>query len=67
LIALSPLVPAVASAAWTPVAVLIAVGAKRIFVGRYVPERVPVWGGRYFRTWIMRQVIRIVPCSRTGC
>lgn len=44
-----------------PVTVLIAVLAKKVLVGSYVVESVPVWSGRAVRMWMVRQVARLVP------
>ena len=58
---LSPLLLFAALAAYTPVAVLIAVLVKRILIGRYRPLRAPAWGSFYVRNWMVQQTVRIVP------
>ncbi|MFD7026586.1 amino acid adenylation domain-containing protein [Streptomyces sp. NPDC059917] len=44
-----------------PPALLLAVAAKRLLVGRYVAETVPAWSGRAMRMWAVRQTVRLVP------
>ncbi len=51
----------VVSLVLTPLSVAIAVGAKKILIGRYTPTRSPVWSGFYFRMWIVRQFMRFIP------
>jgi non-ribosomal peptide synthetase-like protein len=61
LILLAPIALGVLGALWSPVSVLIAVAAKKILIGRYVPTRAPVWSGLYTRMWIVRHLMRFVP------
>jgi len=58
---LSPLLLFATLVAYTPVAVLVAVLAKRLLIGRYRPLRAPVLGSFYVRNWIVQQTVRIVP------
>ncbi len=51
----------VALAAYTLFAVTAAVGAKRLLIGRYRPQRVPVWSGLYVRHWIVQRMVRLAP------
>lgn len=44
-----------------PVTALITVLAKKVLIGSYVAESVPVWSGRAVRMWMVRQVARLVP------
>ncbi len=46
---------------YCPISILAAVAIKRILIGRYQPQRVPVWSNFYIRNWIVQQVVRIVP------
>jgi non-ribosomal peptide synthetase-like protein len=50
-----------ALAAYTPVAVLLAVLVKRLLIGRYRPLRAPVWGGFYVRNWMVQRAVHLVP------
>lgn len=61
LLLLSPLLFFVAMAAYTPVAVLVAAVVKRVLIGRYRPQRAPVWGSFYVRNWMVQQAVRMVP------
>ncbi|MGA9770614.1 MAG: amino acid adenylation domain-containing protein [Blastocatellia bacterium] len=58
---LGPLILLLALTIYTPVAVLLAVGIKRVLIGRYRALRAPVWGNFYVRNWIVQQAVRIVP------
>ena len=58
---LSPLLFYVGVAAWAPIAIAIAVFAKRCLIGPYRPLRAPVWGSFYVRNWIVQQTARTVP------
>ena len=58
---LSPIILFAALAAYTPIAVLAVALAKRVLIGRYRPQRAPVWGSFYVRNWIVQQTVRIVP------
>ncbi len=51
----------VVSLVFLPLSVAIAIGAKRILIGKYTPTRVPVWSGFYFRMWMVRQFMRFIP------
>ena len=44
-----------------PLSVAVAVGAKRIIIGKYKPTRAPVWSNFYFRIWMVRHFMRFVP------
>ncbi|MFD7026603.1 AMP-binding protein [Streptomyces sp. NPDC059917] len=44
-----------------PVAILIAVLAKKALIGAYRAETLPVRSGRAVRMWMVRQLVRIVP------
>ena len=46
---------------YAPLALLIAVAAKRLLVGRYQAVRAPVWGGLYLRNWLVQRCVRLVP------
>jgi non-ribosomal peptide synthetase-like protein len=46
---------------FAPVGVLLAVGAKKLLIGRYRMEEVPAWSSRAVRMWMVRQVARLVP------
>ena len=47
--------------AYTPVSIALAVGFKRLLIGRYRPGREPVWGWFYLRHWTVLQMVRRVP------
>jgi non-ribosomal peptide synthetase-like protein len=61
LIVLLPLALLVVGFGWTPVAVFLAVRAKRLLIGKFRPMRVPVWSGFHLRLWIVRHLLRFVP------
>ncbi|MFJ9785646.1 amino acid adenylation domain-containing protein [Amycolatopsis sp. NPDC101161] len=61
LIVLLPIAALVAGFGWTPVAVFLAVRAKRVLIGKFEPTRVPVWSGFHLRLWIVRHLLRFVP------
>jgi len=63
MILLAPALGLAAFAAYTPCAVLAAVAAKRLLIGRYQPLRAPVWGSFYLRHWVVLQAVRLVPWS----
>jgi non-ribosomal peptide synthetase-like protein len=58
---LSPLVLMAAAGIYTFAAVTVAVGVKRLLIGRYRAMRIPVWSGLYLRHWMVQQTARIVP------
>ena len=47
--------------AWTLVAALLTVTAKRLLIGRYTAGRHPYLGSRYVRHWIVSQFARSLP------
>jgi non-ribosomal peptide synthetase-like protein len=63
LILLLAVAGAVARPVITPVSIGFAVLAKRVLIGRYTPDRVPVWSARYVRMWLVHQLVRVVPWS----
>ncbi len=58
---LAPLLSLAALVAYAPVALMFAVVAKRVLIGRYRPMRVPVWGSFYVRNWMVQRAVRAVP------
>jgi non-ribosomal peptide synthetase-like protein len=58
---LSPLFYLAGLLAYTVATVALAVGVKKLLIGRYQPLRAPVWGDFYVRNWMMQQVVRLVP------
>lgn len=58
---LGPLLLVAGFVIYTPLAVLLAAGVKKILIGRYRPLREPVWGSFYVRNWMVQQVVRLVP------
>ena len=46
---------------YTPISIALAVGFKRLLIGRYRPGREPVWGSFYLRHWTVLQMVRRVP------
>ena len=58
---LAPALGLAALALYTPSALLVAVAAKRLLIGRYRPTRAPVWGSFYLRHWVVLQTVRLVP------
>jgi non-ribosomal peptide synthetase-like protein len=63
LILLLPVVAGVARPVFAPVSIGFAVLAKKVLIGRYAPDRIPVWSGRYVRMWLVGQLVRVVPWS----
>lgn len=61
LLLLSPLVLALALVAYTVLTVGFAARLKRLLIGRYVPQRAPVWGSLYVRNWIVQHAVRGIP------
>ncbi len=61
MILLAPALGLAALAVYTPCAVLAAVAAKRVLIGRYEPQRTPVWSSFYLRHWTVLQTVRLVP------
>jgi non-ribosomal peptide synthetase-like protein len=61
LILLAPVLSFAVTIVYAPCAVLVAVLAKRLLIGRYRPLREPVWGGFYVRNWMVQQAVRVVP------
>jgi non-ribosomal peptide synthetase-like protein len=58
---LAPLFGLAGLALFVPFSVALAVAAKRSLIGRYRPQRAPVWGGFYVRNWIVQHTVRLVP------
>ncbi|MBW7932171.1 MAG: amino acid adenylation domain-containing protein [Gemmatimonadaceae bacterium] len=48
---------------WAPLAVTLAVAAKRRLVGTYTPTRVRVWSRAYLPHWFVQQAVKAVPWS----
>jgi len=48
-------------ALWLPVAFLLAVGTKKLLIGRYTAGRTPYLGSLYVRHWIVQRVVSLVP------
>ncbi len=60
-ILLAPILSAVAFALYVAISGLVAVMTKRLLIGRYRPQRSPIWSGFYIRHWIVQQTARLVP------
>ena len=60
-ILLAPMFAILSFMIYTPLALGAAVLAKRLLIGRYTPLRAPVWGGFYLRSWIVQQMVRLIP------
>ena len=58
---LGPILGLLAITAVTPIAVGLAAAVKWTLIGRYRPQRTPVWGSFYVRHWIVQQVLHFVP------
>lgn len=58
---LAPAAVMLLALAWAPVAVLLAVLAKRVLIGRYAAMRAPVWGPFYLRHWLVQQSVKSIP------
>jgi non-ribosomal peptide synthetase-like protein len=43
--------------------VLVPIALKWILVGRWKAERFPIWGPKYFRFWLIKQLTRINPMA----
>ena len=50
-----------ATAALTLALAIVPVAAKWLLVGRWKAERFPVWGVKYFRFWLVKQLLQINP------
>jgi non-ribosomal peptide synthetase-like protein len=61
LLVATPVVSLCAFAGYAIFALVLAVAAKRILIGHYVPVRAPVWGGFYVRNWMVQQAVRLIP------
>lgn len=46
---------------YTLLAVAFAVSMKRLLIGTYQPQRVPVWGLFHLKNWIVQQSARLIP------
>ena len=57
----APLLLLLLASLYTPCAVLLVVAAKRVFVGRYRPQRSPAWSSAHLRIWIVQALARLVP------
>ncbi len=60
---LGPWLAAAGLVVWTLVATWIAVVAKEVLIGRYVPTRVPAWSSLHVRHWVVVRLVRLVPWS----
>ncbi|MFK7742820.1 MAG: amino acid adenylation domain-containing protein [Planctomycetota bacterium] len=58
---LLPIAAALGLPVYTLFAVLIAVAAKRLLIGRYRSMRAPVWGSLYLRNWIVQRCAQVIP------
>ena len=58
---LSPLIGAALGILYIPLALIVAVTAKRTLVGRYTSMRAPVWSGFYFRHWMVQRLVQLIP------
>ena len=58
---LLPTLVLAAALAWTIVAALLTVAAKRVLIGRYTAGRHPYLGSMYVRHWIVSQFARSLP------
>jgi hypothetical protein len=58
---LGPFFAAAALLFYSPLAVYLAALLKKLLIGRYEPERVPMWGSFYLRNWMVQQVVQIIP------
>ncbi len=61
LLLLAPVLALAALGVYAPLALLAAVAAKKLLVGRYRPGRHPYLGSVYLRSWIVQQVARAIP------
>jgi non-ribosomal peptide synthetase-like protein len=50
-----------ATAALTLALVVIPLAAKWVLIGRWKAERFPVWGVKYFRFWLVKNLLQINP------
>ncbi|WP_226017253.1 non-ribosomal peptide synthetase [Novosphingobium sp. FKTRR1] len=58
---LAPLLALVATAAYVPFSIVVAVAVKRLVIGHYRAIRTPVWSAYYLRHWVVQQTARLVP------
>ncbi len=42
---------------------VLSVGAKWLLIGRWTPQEFPLWGARYLRFWVVRQILRLNPLA----
>jgi non-ribosomal peptide synthetase-like protein len=61
LIALSPVLIAIALAIYSAFTIALAVLAKRVLLGRVRATTMPVFSGRYLRFWSVQQIARTIP------
>lgn len=62
-IMLAPVALFIGSLAWTPIAISLAVVAKRRLIGTYTAGGVRVWSREYLKHWLVQQSLRSVPWS----
>ena len=60
-VVLAPLVYVAGLVVYGLVTALLAVAAKRLLIGTYLPTSAPVWGGFYLRNWVVQRCVRLVP------
>jgi len=60
-ILLAPFLLFTALVIYTPLAMLLVALVKSVLIGRYRPQRAPVWGSFYVRHWMVQQAARIIP------
>jgi non-ribosomal peptide synthetase-like protein len=46
-----------------PIMLLLTIGVKWLVIGRYRPGNYPLWGGYYFRFWLVKAIAATVPVS----
>jgi len=56
-----PLLAWIGLLVYTPIAVTIAVLAKKVLIGKYQPGSEPIWGSFFIKNWIVRQCVRLIP------
>ncbi|HEY3566411.1 MAG TPA: amino acid adenylation domain-containing protein [Thermoanaerobaculia bacterium] len=61
LLLFAPVLALGALGVYAPLALLVAVAAKKLLIGRYEPGRHPYLGNVYLRNWIVQQAARAIP------
>ncbi len=52
-----------------PLVIVFSIAVKWLVIGRVKPGDYPLWGAYYFRWWLVRRVLDVIPTppERGGC